>query len=477
MPPNAQQLYDRSVDEVRHGRVRQALATLLETLAADPTHRPAYEAAGKICRILGSTEDAELFEALSKRPADPEGLFRLGYRLADQGRPDVAVRLLERSLAGLPADTGVRRELAFARLQSRDFEGCLRALIPLEDDPDLSETERLEVLLTQAEAALLAGRREVSRDFLERAEDLVPEDEQRDRLDALHAQLGRASLVPDLRGAGLREWHFIQHAGVILKTAGGWFEDDSRGGRFDVLALRGDMVAFLLQRLAQLFERFGLKHDSVAPASELAAPLAHALALRLGAELLPDLSDRAGRTTLLVAASAGELLPHVAQLARNRNDLRVYALNLDWEHDAPVCPDVAGVLARRVLLPWESRFALDESKRQMKEVAPEARDPADVGRELRELMDNLPWDDGGAAREEFENLYAPWRGQLVLANETMHPARRRFTALSPFWPPPREQGGDGRISTGRAPDQDPDEPEFPNDPDLPDPDLPSEDGP
>src|SRR5262249_62410128 len=54
---------------------------------------------------------------------------------------------------------------------------------------------------------------------------------------------------------------------VILKTAGGWFEDDSRGGRFDVLALRGDMVAFLLQRLAQLLERLGLEHDAVAPAA------------------------------------------------------------------------------------------------------------------------------------------------------------------------------------------------------------------
>jgi tetratricopeptide (TPR) repeat protein len=466
MPPRAQELYDRSVDEVRRGKVRQALGTLLDTLAADPTHRPAYEAAGKICRILGSPQDAELFEELSQRPADPEALFRLGYRLADQGRPEVAARLLERSLAGLPADGGVRRELAFARLQSRDFEGCLRALIPLEDDPDLSETERLEVLLTQAEAALLAGRREVSRDFLERAEELVPEDDQRDRLDALNAQLGRAALVPDLRGAGLREWHFIQHAGVILKTAGGWFEDDSRGGRFDVLALRGDMVAFLLQRLAQLLERFGLRHDAVAPASELAAPLAHALALRLGAEFVPDLFAREGRTTLLVAASAGELAPHVAQLVRNNGEVRVFALNLDWEHDAPVCPDVAGVLARRVLLPWEPRYALGDDRRELQPVAPESREPAELGRELRELMDNLPYDDGGAAREEFETLYAAWRGQLVLGNESVHPARRRFTALSPFWPAPREQGGDGLIETGRATtdDDEPDEPEMPDPP-------------
>ena len=29
---------------------------------------------------------------------------------------------------------------------------------------------------------------------------------------------------PSLETLGLREWHFIQHGGVILKTAGGWFE-------------------------------------------------------------------------------------------------------------------------------------------------------------------------------------------------------------------------------------------------------------
>ncbi|MBM3986158.1 MAG: hypothetical protein FJ296_10815, partial [Planctomycetes bacterium] len=273
MTSRAQQLYDRSVDEVRRGQVRQALATLLDTLAADPAHRPACEAAGRICRLMGATPDADLFERLGARPDDPETLYRLGFRLAEQGRPDVACRLLERSLAGLPADTGVRRELAYARLQSRDFTGCLRALLPLEDNPDLSETELLDVLLVQAEAALLAGRGQASAEFLERAEECLPDDAQRERLDALNAQLGRAAHWPDLRAAKLREWHFIQHAGVLLKTAGGWFEDASRGGRFGVLQLRGDMLAFLLQRLAHLLERLELRCAAVVPASPLAAPL------------------------------------------------------------------------------------------------------------------------------------------------------------------------------------------------------------
>ncbi len=452
MPAHAQQLYDRSVDEVRRGQVRQALGTLLDTLAADPAHRPACEAAGRICRMLGSAPDAALFEELAARPGDPQTLFQLGYRLADQGRPDVACRLLERSLAGLPADTAVRRELAFARLQSRDFSGCLRALVPLEDNPELSETERLDVLLVQAEAALLSGRREPCAEYLGRAEEGLPEDDQRERLDALHAQLGRAAHWPDLRSAGLREWHFIQHAGVLLKTAGGWFEDTSRGGRFGVLQLRGDMLAFLLQRLAQLFESFGQAHAAVVPASPLAAPLAHALALRLGADVAPDLDAAAGRGTLLVAAAAGELAPHATRLARHASDLRVFSVNLDWEHDAPVCPEVAGVLAQRVFLPWEPRFATAGDGQALREVSPDAREPEAIGRELRELMDRLPWDDGGQARAEFEGFYRPLRGELVLGNEHVHPARRRFTALSPWWPEP---AGGGAHADGA------DEPESP----------------
>ena len=433
MPARAQDLYDRSVDQVRRGQVRRALSTLLATLEADPAHRPAYEAAGRICRILGAPDDAQLFEDLAGRPEDPEALFRLGYRLSDQGRPEVAVRLLERSLAGLPADVGVRRELAFARLQSRDFTGCLRALSPLEDDPDLSETERLDVLLTQAEAALLGAKPDACRDFLARAEELVPEDDQRERLDALHAQLGRASRFENLASLGLREWHFIQHAGVILKTAGGWFEDGSRRGRFDVLRLRPDMIAFLLQRLALLLDRLELRHECVAAASEVAAPLAQALAQRLGAEYLPELAQRDGRSTLLVAANAAELGPHAREVATHGPDLRVFALNLDWERDAPVMPDVVGVLGRRALMPWEPRYALAAERRDMRMVTDDEREPAEIARELRYLMDHLPYDDGGVAQAEFEGFYLPQRALLVLGNDELHPGRRRFTSLSPCW--------------------------------------------
>jgi|GEM_PF-2079199 len=432
MSAQAQELYDRSVDEVRRGQVRQALGTLLDTLAADPGHRPAYEAAGRICRILGAHEDARLFEDLAARPDDTEALFRLGYRLADQGRPEVAAKLLERSLLGLPADVGVRRELAFARLQSRDFEGCLRALVPLEDSPDLSETERLDVLLTMAEAALLAGRREPCRSFLERAEDCVPDDDQRTRLDALHAQLARSTRWESLARLGLREWHVIQHAGVILKTAGGWFEDGSRAGRFDLLQLRPDMIAFLLQRLACLLERLELVPEAVSPASEAAAPLAHALALRLGVPVLADPAQRGGRSVLLVALNAAEFASHLPLVVEHSPDLSLFALNLDWERDAPVCPEVVGVLARRVFVPWEKRYELGADRKGMRELPGDEREPEVIGAELRQLMDALP-DDGGEARAAFEGFHLPLRDQLVLGNDERFPARRSFTSLSPCW--------------------------------------------
>lgn len=449
MSAPAEKLYDRSVDEVRRGQVRQALGTLLATLAADPGHRPACEAAGRICRILGAPEDARLFEDLAARPEDAEALFRLGYRLADQGRPEVASRLLERSLLGLPADIGVRRELAFARLQSRDFEGCLRALVPLEDSPDLAETERLDVLLTMAEAALLAGRREPSRAFLERAEGCVPDDDQLVRLDALHAQLARSTRWESLARLGLREWHFIQHAGVLLKTAGGYFEDGSRQGRFDLLQLRPDMVAFLLQRLAQLLERLELVPEAVASASGTSAPLAHALALRFGVPVLEDPAVRDGRGVLLAAVNAAEFAPHLAQVVEHSPELRLVSLNLDWERDAPVCPEVVGVLARRVFVPWEKRYELDADRKALRELPGDEREPEVVGAELHQLIAALP-DDGGAARAAFEGFYLPLRSQLVLGNDELHPARRAFTSLSPCWSQDEDEARAGGASDGEG---------------------------
>ena len=435
MTASAQQLFEASVDQVRRGQLRAALGTLLQSLTADPVHAGALEAASRICRLLGASDDAALFEAVAARPADAQALYALGYRMVDQGRPDVAAPLLQRALAAQPADVTIRRELAYARLQSGQFAASLAALVPLEDNPDLSETERLDVLLTLAEAALYAGDREACRQRLEHAEELVPEDDQRERLDALHGQLGRSARWKELSGLGLREWHFIQHAGVILKVAGGYFEDGTWLGRYDVLDLRLDMLAFLAQRLCDLLGTLELPTEVVVPASPLAAPLAWALAQRLGAELVEDLDGVDDRPALLVAASAAELAPLAPRLVPHTGDLRVFAVALDWERDAPVCPEVAGVLARRVLLPWEARYAIDTGSSRTRELPADERPPQELGAELLAAIEELP-DDGGAARAEFEDFHRPLASALVLGNERVHPARRRFTALSPCGPAP-----------------------------------------
>lgn len=435
MPASAQQLFEASVDQVRRGQVRAALGTLLQTLAADPTHLGALEAAGRICRMLGATDDAQYFEAVAAHPTDSQALYDLAYRLVDQSRPEVAAPLLQRALAANPADAGIRRELAFARLQSGNFSGSLAALVPLEDNPDLSETERLDVLLTLAEAALYAGDRQAARMRLDHAEELVPEDDQRERLDALFAQAGRSARWPSLKDLGLREWHYIQHAGVILKVAGGYFEDNTWQGRYDVLDLRLDMLGFLVKRLTDLLETLQIEAEVVVAASPLSAPLAWAAARLLDAEVVDELKDAEDRPALLVAASAAELTPLAGRLARHSGELSVFAVALDWERDAPVCPEVVGVMARRALLPWEARFAIDAQTSKTRPIAADERAPELIGAELLAAIEALP-DDGGAARQEFEDIYRPLAGQLVLGNERVHPARRRFTALSPCGPAP-----------------------------------------
>ncbi len=450
MPASAKQLFDTSVDLVRRGQLRPALGTLLQALAVDPGHEGALQAASRICRLLGSESDAMLFDELRARPGDAEALFALGYRMVDEGRPEVAAALLEKSLAANPDNTSTRRELAFARLQSRDFTGCLRTLAPLDDDASLSETETLDVLLVQAEAAFYATRRDLANSFLAQAEERVPEDDQRERIDALHGLLGRGARWPSLDALGLREWHFIQHAGVILKVAGGYFEDSTRLGRYDILDLRPDMVAFLLQRLVHLYERLGLSHQLVMPVSPASAPLAHALALAQGVPCEEELTERRGRSALLVAANALEFGPLIASLGKHSADMRLFSVNLDWEHEAPVCPEVVGIVARRAFLPWEERYALDSRTRQMRPVPADERPAAEIGAELFAAMRALP-DDGGTAREEFESIYMPLASQLLLGNEELHPHRRRFTTLSPCWPAPGESAPPrgARASTGK----------------------------
>lgn len=427
----AKDLFDASVDAVGRGDIRGALGTLLDALALDPVHGPSLDAAARICRILGSPGEADLFAGVTEHPAEVDAWLLLAHHLVEQGRPDVATALLGHALSLDPEHLAVRREMAFACLLARDFAGCGRLITSLLDEPALAESERVDLLLMSAEASLYAGQRGPARRQLAEADDLLTDDDQRARLDALHALLGRSTHFPDLATADLRAWHFIQHAGVLLKTAGGYFEDGSLGGRFDHLALRPDMLAFLLRRAADVLAECGADVEVVIPASELAEPLARALATLLGAGFVPDLTERKGRTALLLASSAAEYAPFVAGLARHRPELRLFAIWMDWSRDHPVSPEIVGTLARRVLLPWETRYAIDANDPSRMQPRPgDDRPAAAIAADLVDAAAALP-DDGGAAREEFLGFYRPLRDELVLANETRHPHRRRFTHLSP----------------------------------------------
>lgn len=443
MTTDAKQLFETSVEQVAAGQVRKALATLLDALADDPGHRDSIEAAGRICRMLGAGDDARLFEQLSQAPDDAEALFCLGHRLVAQDRPDAGASLLLRSLKALPPGTEaftVRRELAYARFRERRFTDCLSALGPLTDNPDLSESETLDVLLLQAEAALYGGRRELAVQLLDPAEQMGSDDRQRQHLDALHTLVGRAGHWPgNLDDLGLREWHYIQHGGVLLKTAGGYFEDGSLAGRFEVLDLRLDMVAFLLQRLADLLNSRALLPEVIIPTGPIAEPLARALGHHWQLPVLGELTERGGRDALLVAANAAEFTPLAAGLVQHRAELRLFALNLDWSQDAVSCPEVVGVLSRRVFLPWETRYSVNPDDPEMKEVAADTRPAPQIADDLVAAMAALP-DDGGKAREEFESFYAPLTAGLVLGNEHAHPLRRQFTSVSPAWTPVRRPG-------------------------------------
>lgn len=437
MTARAKQLFDTSVDQVRRGQVRAALVSLLDALALEPLHRESLEAAARICRVLGSPEDARRFGVLADGVPDGERLYDLGFHLVDQGRPDVGAAILQAALERGPDGAfrdRVRRELAFARFQMGEFGACLTTLSPLLDEGDRSETERLDLELLAAESALYAGRARLCQEFLRAADERVADDGQRLRLDALFALAARASRWDGrLPSLGLREWHHIQHAGVILKTAGGWFEDGSLAGRFDVLDLRLDMLAFLLQRLLDLLERWELLPDAVAPGSTLARPLAEAVARRLAVPVLEGPEDEAapadGRT-LLLAVAASELTPHAALLSSHGTELQVASLALDWSSDGPLCPEITGVLARRVFMPWEERLATDPLGGPGRPSGGDDRPADEIGADLVAAMKALP-DDGGRAREEFLSFYLPLADELVLGRPGIHPVRRQFTRLSP----------------------------------------------
>lgn len=426
----AKELYEKSIDHVRRGQVRQALTALLDSLAIDPTYADSLESASRICHTLGSPEDAQLFEAVVRRPEDTEALFNLAYHLISQERPDVGVALLERCLQAGMEGPAVRQELAFARFQMGDFKDCREILEPLLTDPELADTEQLDVLFIVAEAAMYDGDRDACLKALEAAEKHIPTDEQRAQLDGLHHLIGRSMHWSQLDDLDLRQWHFIQHAGVILKVAGGLVEDGSRQGRYDVLHLKVDMVAFLIQRLLHLLQTLDVPIGAIASASKTAEPLARAIAMAGSLSYVEALDDHAGAPILLVAGNAAELGPIAPRLSAHNDDLRLFCVHLDWTRDEVVCPEIVGVLSPRAMLPWETRFSLEAETGSSQQIPADERPAEVIASEVVAAMAELP-DDEGQARQAFEGIYLPLAQEILLGNHARHPYRRRFTAVSP----------------------------------------------
>jgi hypothetical protein len=72
-------------------------------------------------------------------------------------------------------------------------------------------------------------------------------------------------------------------------------------------------------------------------------------------------------------------------MAQARSGMIVFALDVRWTERQPMCPDIAGFLSQQCQLPWETRFLVDEEKKQVTRVD-ETRTPAEVAKGISALF-------------------------------------------------------------------------------------------
>ncbi|MEW6743294.1 MAG: hypothetical protein AB1486_11100 [Planctomycetota bacterium] len=427
-PDKARELFDDAVELVRRKQPRIALLRLLDVLRHDPQHREALASAARLATMLGDLDLSRHFEKLSRSLHDAEAYYDLGYYLTGAGRPDLAAVFLGQCLELEPYQDLVRHELGYALFRARRFPAALSWLRDAWRSTSLSPAESTESGLLLVECLLYAREPLEAGQVLDTlTQEAALSDEQRRRCDALGRLLGRARFLPSDREADLRDWHFVQHGGVLLRLVGAHETKGAAGGRCLEASPGYAFTAAVLKLGAHLLVDLERVPERVLAASDSSVPLAAVVAHLLGRPAAPFRETDDG---LLVVRSLAELGPRQRDLVAHRDGQSLFAFCLDWRTDSPILPDIVGIMARHLSLPWENEYKVGTDENGRLEVQPsdERPDLMAVTQDLIAVADEV---DIEREREHLRRFYSERRDDLVLGNPALYPERFAFTAHSP----------------------------------------------
>jgi hypothetical protein len=295
----------------------------------------------------------------------------------------------------------VRYELAFARFRSGRYASATELLKPLAADPNLPGAESFASRLLLVESLVHQGEIDHARRIFDLLEPAGASAHAESQLDALSGLLARAALFPSTADLARRDWHFIEHAGVLL------LEARARESALPTGTLGPESLAAILLRLAALLRSLDLEPREIQHLTPRTRPLAVALARMMGASC-STFQQNTEHRTLVVLHEPGEAEPFLCDLRNHEEGVHLFALYADPRRRYALHPEIVGLFGGELELPWTA--------------------PAEAA--AQSVVAALPALDQDAA--ELDSLcryYAPLRELLVLGHPDRHPVRRVLTPL------------------------------------------------
>jgi len=408
------------------GDLRSGFGHLLEALKLDPCHAESIAAAAKAAKVLGDATGSALFEALDRSIEDPKHLYALGYHLIGMGRPDVSVSLLSKCLELSPDNDDVRYELGYSLFLTRSYRLAIEQLSAATENLIPERAAAAELL--RVECLLLLGRLDKADERIDLLRDELASHDRSDSLEALELMASRLRGFDDgVAPAGVREWHYVQHGGVLLAES----RAEQSAGRFQSLVMNAAAVGAILRLLKTFLKGMRIDPEAILTLGGDGYPLALAAGSILERPVRP-FENRRGLRELLVVDDT-ETLPPLDHELRDRESVEwLFSFRMNPSLDSAILPDMVGLMAHSFRFYWQERveIAMNDKKEPIgRSVAADRRPPDEIAREIAEQGAALPEDAKMAAVVEF---FRKRRSLVVASNRESFPLRRAFTSFSPI---------------------------------------------
>lgn len=415
---------------IRHGDPRGAMREILKALLSDPLDEKALAVATRMTHLLGAAREEQAFAGLAAAPDDPETRYELGYLLVDSGQERLGARYLELCLEAAPGTAAVEYELGFARMRCGELVAAEPLLERAFESEALTDDQSFSAGSLLVECRVRAGNAKAARATLARLETWSG-DRDEAQIDALAALVTRAETLERIRAesgddatwGSSRDHAFILAASILL-------HQPRNANTFTSGIVSLDFLAGLLRRLERALSVVDFRPRVVtSPIPEL-KPLVFALAARLDATPLETLDDEPA--TLVLMRHPLDARPHMAQLRDVERASFLFALAVDPRRDHSIAPDCIGVLAERLVLPWEAHIEIGAEDpagtTPLPRIVPRNLESEQrLGDELARAMHDLEGDDDDLAA--IERYYRPLEKHLFANRPDTNPLRRTMPFL------------------------------------------------